>query len=154
LERELELRADRRGRVLLLIQNRRNGQLTPLTVQLEENGRDRDPVSRETLSGTIRVQPNAPMRRGSILTVRLLDVTDRRVPARAIALRTYQDLGPFPLPFDLEYDPNRVQAGRKYVLDAEITVNGFAAWRSAERYPVFESGRQGRVDMVLRPVRG
>ncbi len=153
LDRELELRADRRGRVTLLVQNRRNGQLTPLPVRLEPAQRQRDPLRSQPIIGTISMRRISSLARGALLTVRLLDVTDRRLPARALAQRTYRELGPLPIPFELSYDTDDIEPGRKYALDAEVTVNGFAAYRSPQRLPVLETERQGRVNLVLEPVR-
>jgi uncharacterized lipoprotein YbaY len=152
LDRELHLRADRRGRVVLLIQNRRNGRLQPIPVRLQA-GRRPDPRPSRTVSGTITAQRVASLPHGAVLTVRLLDVTGRRLPPSVISRKTYRKLGPLPIPLDVEYDEERIEPRRSYALEAEVTVNGFAAWRTPERYPVFESSRQGRVHMVLEPVR-
>ena len=130
LDRELELRADRRGHVSLLVQNHRNGQLTPLTVRLEPADRQRDPLSTERIIGTISLRRLTTLARGAVLTVRLLDVTDRRLPAQAIARQTLRELGPLPIPFELTYDKDDIKPGRKYALDAEVTVNGLAALRT------------------------
>ncbi len=153
LDRELELRADRRGNVLLLVQNQRNGQLAPLPVRLEPAGRQREPSRATPITGTVSYARAVQLPRGAVLTVRLLDVTDRRLPAREMAERTYRDLGPLPIPFDLDYDPDRIEPGRAYALEAEITNNGFTALKTRQRYPVLDTQPQGRVHMVLEPVR-
>ena len=88
-----------------------------------------------------------------MLQVRLLDVTDRRTPARVVTQRVYRDLGPFPIPFELTYEPQDIDPGRKYALEAEVTVNGFGALRTTQRQQVFEAAEQGRVDLVVEPVR-
>ncbi len=153
LDRELDLRADRVGNVLLLVQNRRNGQLTVIPVRLEPAERQREPLRVAPLIGTVSASRTTQLARGAVLTVRLLDVTDRRLPPREIAQRTYHDLGPFPLPFELEYDPDQIQPDRAYALDAQVTANGFAALRTRDRYPVLDTDRQQRVHMNLEPVR-
>ncbi len=156
LERELELRADRRGNVTLLVQNRRNGQLTPIPVQLEPF-RDRDdgpkPFREGLILGTIDANNAGQLAPNAVLTVRLMDVTDRRVPPRQIAQTSKRDLGPFPIPFELDYDPARIQSGRSYALDAQVTVNGLASLRTRDRYPISASGRTERVRLELEPAR-
>lgn len=153
LDRELELRADRRGQVTLLVQNHRNGQLLPVSVRLEPAERRRDPLESELIIGTVSARRANSLASGAVLRIRLLDVTDRRLPARTVAQRMYQDLGPWPIPFELKYDRGDIDAKRQYALEAEVTVNGFAALRTAERVPVLATGRQGRVDLVVEPVR-
>lgn len=153
LDRELELRADRRGNVPLLVQNRRNGQLSVIPVRLELAQRRREPSRVAPLTGTISASRAIQLTRNAVLIVRLVDVTDRRLPPAEIAQRTYRDLGPFPIPFELPYDPDQIEPNHVYALDAQLTVNGFAALRTRERYPVLDNDAQQRVHMTLEPVR-
>lgn len=163
LDRELELRAGRRGRVTLLVQDRRGGRLTPLPVRLERAEPPRSPLDSESIIGSIRsARPRDVPRRG-VLTVRLLDVTDQRPAVRGraedrpsgevVAERSYREFGPFPFPFELEYDRGEIRPDRDYALAAEIRVNGRVELRTAEPYPVLEREDQGRVHMVLERVR-
>ncbi|MFO7902600.1 MAG: YbaY family lipoprotein [Pirellulaceae bacterium] len=183
LDRELELRADRQGRVTLLVQDRRTRRLTSLPVRLEPAERRRDPIRSESIIGIIRSSRFTSMPRRGVLTVRLLDVTDRRrpdqvqpdriqpdrvqpdrvqpdqvqpdrvQPDRVVAERTYRELGPFPFPFELMYDRDDIEPERDYALDAEIRVNGDTELWTPEPYPVLEREEQGRVHMVLEPAR-
>ncbi|MFW6114540.1 MAG: YbaY family lipoprotein [bacterium] len=171
LDRELELRADRRGRVALLVQDRGSRRLVNMPVQLEPAERRRDPIRSESIIGTIHTSRFASVPRRGALTIRLLDVTDQRLtdqrrpdevrssreerlpPNQVVSERTYRKLGPFPFPFELIYDGQEIEPDRDYALDADITVNGDTEFSTTEPYPVLERGAQGRVHMVLEPVR-
>ncbi len=153
LERELELRADRRGQVRLLVLSGQSGQLSSIGVKLQRAEHQRDPLRSEQIIGTITSRNVSSLDRDATLTIHILDVTDRRLPARTIARRTYRDLGPLPIPFELTYDATHIQSGHRYAIDAEISINGFTAFRTGKHYPVLETERQGRVHVVLEPVR-
>lgn len=173
LDRELELRADRQGRVTLLVQDRRARRLVSMPVRLEPAERRRDPIRSESIIGTIRSARFTAVPRRALLTVRLLDVTgqrrldqvplderrpdqvrpDQRRPDRVVAERTYRDLGPSPFPFELMYEREDIEREREYALEAEISVNGDPELRTPEPYPVLTRDEQGRVHMVLEPVR-
>ncbi len=123
LDRELELRADRRGNVSLLVLNHRNSQLTPLGVQLATAQQRPDPIDARPLRGTVSTRRGISLAGNATLSVRLLDVTDRRRSV-VVRQRSYRDLGPLPLPFELVYTPSDILPDHKYALSAEVTVNG------------------------------
>ena len=151
LDRELELRADRLGRVTLLVLNHRNGDLVPLPVRLESTDQWRDPTRTREITGTVSLSGSATLPRGAVLRVRLLDLTDRNLPARVIAQRTYRDPGPLPIPFELSFDRVDIQPDREYAMDAEVTVNLLPILRTPKRHPVLDGEEQGRVHMTLEP---
>jgi uncharacterized lipoprotein YbaY len=153
LDRELELRASRRGRVRLLVQNLRNGDLTNLDIQLERADRPSDPSREATLIGTVTSRRESQLPRGAVLTVRLLDVTDPRAALNPLAQQTYRDLGPLPIPFELGYDPDQIAPGRRYVLQAAVTVNGIPSFRTRDTYEVFTDRTPRRIDMILESAR-
>jgi putative lipoprotein len=153
LDRELEFRADARGRVTFLVQNHRNSQLTPLPVRLEPAERRRDPIDSRQLIGTVDSRRTTSLPANASLEIRLLDVTSRRVPAAVVARRTYRNLGPLPIPFELEYSESDIKAGRKYALEATVTMNGFVAYRSTERKSVLTGQPQGRINIEIEPAR-
>lgn len=153
LNRELELRADRRGNVTLLVQNQRNGSLTNIPVRLQPADRPDEPPRVAPLIGTVTSRRMDRLPRGAVLTIRLMDITDPRTALVPIAQRRYDDLGPLPIPFELSYDPDRIVPNHRYALQAAVTVNGLAAFRTRETYEVFGDGPPRRVDMVLESVR-
>ena len=150
LERELDLRADRRGNVLLLVQNHRDGTLMSTPVRLEPFRRPLGPPRGAPLIGTVTARGVTRLPRGAVLTVRLVDITDAQ-PA-PIAQQRYTDLGPLPIPFELDYDADQIEPGRSYALQAAVTINGLPTYHT-QRYRVFQDGAPRRVDMVLESSR-
>ena len=153
LDRELELRADRFGRVRLLVQNRRDGNLANLDVRLDRPDRPNGPPRARPLIGTVTSRQITQLPREALLVVQLVDITNRRTLPIPVAQQTYRDLGPLPIPFELAYDPDRIDPDRSYALQAQVTVNGFAAFRTRDTYPVLSDERQVRVHMVLERAR-
>jgi putative lipoprotein len=152
LDRELDLRADRRGNVLLLVQNQRNGTLTATPIRLERFDRPLEPPRVAPLTGTVTSRRIGQLPRGAVLTVRLVDISDSRSARTIIAQRRYTDLGPLPIPFELDYDPDQIEPEHAYALQAAVVVNGIPTYQT-ERYKVFSDGVPQRVDMVLESSR-
>jgi putative lipoprotein len=153
LERELELRASRRGLVRLLVQNQRSGELSSLEVQLERAGQSGNVGDRGIVAGTVTVRQLGQLPRSAVLAVRLVDMSDPRAAAIPIVQKTYRDLGPLPIPFELEYDRTQIVPGRRYALQAAVTVNGMPAYQTRDRYEVLTPGSPRRTDMILESSR-
>ncbi len=153
LERELELRASRRGLVRLLVQNQRTGQLTNLDVQLERAERPGNAEDRGILVGTVTVRQLGQLPRSAVLAVRLVDLSDPRGPSIPLIQKTYRDLGPLPIPFELEYDRAQIVPGRRYALQAAVTVNGIPTYLTRDTYEVLTPNAPRRTDMILESSR-
>jgi uncharacterized lipoprotein YbaY len=85
---------------------------------------------------------------GSVLSVQLLDVTDRSRPLLVAELRE-PAAGEVPLAFNLLYDPESVRADARYALTATLGVEGSALWRTAAPMPTVPSGRADAVSLLL-----
>jgi uncharacterized lipoprotein YbaY len=59
-----------------------------------------------------------------------------------------------PLPFEVHYDPAKIDAKRSYALSARITVNAQLIFLNTTAYPVITQGNPAKVDMVLQMVEG
>jgi uncharacterized lipoprotein YbaY len=153
LERELELRASRRGLVRLLVQNQRTGQLTNLDVQLERADQPGHAEDRGILVGTVTVRQLGQLPRSAVLAVRLVDLSDPRGPSIPLIQKTYRDLGPLPIPFELEYDRAQIVPGRRYALQAAVTVNGIPTYLTRDTYEVLTPNAPRRTDMILESSR-
>lgn len=153
LDRELELRASRRGLVRLLVQNQRTGELTNLDVQLERAGQPGNADDRGLLVGTVTVRRLGQLPRSAVLAVRLVDLSDPRGPSIPLVQKTYRDLGPLPIPFELEYDRSQIVPGRRYALQAAVTVNGIPTYHTRDTYEVLTPTAPRRTDMILESSR-
>ena len=153
LDRELELRASRRGLVRLLVQNQRTGQLANLDVQLERADQPGNAEDRGVLVGTVTVRQLGQLPRSAVLAVRLVDLSDPRGSTIPLIQKTYRDLGPLPIPFELEYDRAQIVPGRRYALQAAVTVNGIPTYLTRDTYEVLTPNAPRRTDMILESSR-
>lgn len=153
LDRELELRADRRGQVLLLVQNHRNGRLVSMPVRLERADRPVDPPRYASLIGTVSSRRISQLPRGAVVAIRLVDITDPRAALEPVAQQIYREGGALPMAFELEYDPARIDPNRRYALQAAVTVNGIPTYRTRETYEVFTDRTPRRIDLALESAR-
>jgi uncharacterized lipoprotein YbaY len=154
LERELHLRADRRGNVRLLVQNHRNQRLVNIDVRLRRPRRpaDRERPDRERsglVMGTVDSRVPGPIPRNSVLVIRLIDTTSRITTIRPLAQTTVRDPGPFPVPFELAFDTSQIEAGREYALHATLSVGGIPAQRTREGQVVDLDERAKRYRLML-----
>jgi hypothetical protein len=152
LERELHLRADRRGNVRLLVQNHRNQRLVNIDVRMRRAGRpdDRERPDRPgIIIGTVDTRLAGQLPRNSVLVVRLIDTASRISTLKPIAQTSIRDPGPFPVPFELSYETDQIEAGREYALHAVLSVNGLVAQRTREGQVVDFADRPLRYQLML-----
>jgi hypothetical protein len=157
LERELHLRADRRGQVRLLVQNHRNQRLVNIDVRMRrasDSGDDRDrpeqPGRSGLIIGTVDSRVAGQLPRNSVLVVRLIDTASRLSTLKPIAQVAIREPGPFPVPFELSYDTNEIEEGRQYALHAQLSVGGLQTQRTVQGQVVDFSTRQKRYQLVLQ----
>lgn len=138
LPSELERRADRRGRVLLLVSNLRNGELVNLDVRLDPRRGDDmpdtipdrpdhpdSPARGETISGRALTRPpEMSLPFGARMTVQMFALGGRGQPGQLIGQVVVPHSGTSPIPFALRYDASRVAPGQEVGLTAELSVNG------------------------------
>jgi uncharacterized lipoprotein YbaY len=161
LSEELERRADRRGRVRLLVQKRRNGTVQNLDVRLDpRSGADTtpetdpdSPVDRATLTGrAILNPPDIPLPFNATLTVQMFVLGGQGQPGQLIAQNVIQQPGMGPIPFALRFDPTRIPPGGQAGLVAEIAVNGQILFQTPGVQRIGRPG-EGPADIMLQPVR-
>ncbi|MCO6042848.1 YbaY family lipoprotein [Aeoliella sp. ICT_H6.2] len=143
LAEELNHHADSSGRVLMLVQYRRNSQLRALNVQLDDQ--------RGGLSGTLLVRGGS-LPQNSVVTVRLENVSR---PYQAVRNGQYSfRLSSFNLgeiPFSLNYDPNYISPNDSYRLRAYVTSGGRTVYDTAQPPFVLTQGYPNSVRLELRP---
>jgi len=94
-----------------------------------------------TLTGTVTYRARVALPAGAVVDVRLLDVSRADAPATTLARAEIVTRGEqVPLPFTLRYDSGAIQAGRRYIVQATITIDGRITWRTTTQHPVFAGG--------------
>ena len=101
------------------------------------------------LTGSVTYRARVALPAGAVIEVRLLDVSSADpsaslgagAPADTLARAEVVTRGEqVPVAFSLSYDPNVIQARRRYVVQATIAVEGRIAWRTTTPHPVFVDG--------------
>jgi putative lipoprotein len=107
-----------------------------------------DTLTRRVVSGTVTYRERIAPPAGSILTVRIVDVTLADVPAPVIAEDRY-DLTAVPAAFELSVDPDAVDDQRRYAIRAEIHDGERLRWTTETVYPVLTEDAPGAHDLIL-----
>lgn len=107
----------------------------------------------ERVSGTVaHAQPEA-LPADARIQVLLEEIGPGEQPPKVVAERSFEPRGAAPHPFELRFNPARIDAGRRYALRARITdAGGRLLWTSAVPHWVLTHGYPDRADLqVQRP---
>lgn len=89
------------------------------------------------LTGTITYRERVALPAGSVIEVKLQNVSNMDVPATVIAESTILTTGEnVPIPFTLKYDPARIDARYSYSVSARILIDGELSWITTSNVPV------------------
>jgi len=107
----------------------------------------------EVLPGTVTVTDGADIPAGSILYVKLYDLSPAGIAKNAVAAnQTFEAVGKTPIRFELSYNPSVIEPSRLYGIAAVITSSrGQALWETRVPIRVLTLGNQKRVQLELRP---
>lgn len=94
------------------------------------------------LSGTVTYLPRIALPPNAVVHVRLEDVSRADAPAITLAEQTIPTEGrQVPIPFELVYDPSRIEASHRYAVRAEIRGGDEGLlWTTDTMHPVLTSG--------------
>lgn len=94
------------------------------------------PAGRPMMTGTVSYRERIALPPSAVLTLRLLDITKAEGPEVVLAERSISNPGNPPMAFSLPYPYGGIVAGRKYVIEARIDVEGRLKFFSAEPHVV------------------
>lgn len=107
------------------------------------------------VSGTITFRRGNALPAGSILTVRLVDVTRQDANAPVIAEQRIELNGrQSPISFDVAYDRSRIQDRNRYAVQAEIRDGARLLYITNTNHPVITQGNPRNVEITLAQVGG
>lgn len=106
-----------------------------------------------SVSGTVTYLQRIAMPAGAGLTIELKDVSLADAPAPVIASEviTFGDKQ-VPIPYQLQYDPSKINPKHTYSMSAKIMVQGQLRFISDKSYPVITNGNPAKADLVLKMV--
>lgn len=92
--------------------------------------------SEPKITGTVNYRVRIALPPTAVLTVRLLDVTEKGAPAIVLAEKSISNPGNPPMRFELSYPFGGINEHRRYVIDARIEVNGRLKFYSMQQHAV------------------
>lgn len=94
-----------------------------------------------SLTGTVTYRERIALDPGAVIEAQLLDVSKADAPAEVITTQTiHADGKQVPIPFELAYDPAKIDERLSYAVKAQILVDGELRWISQQAYPVLTQG--------------
>jgi putative lipoprotein len=106
-----------------------------------------------TVSGMVSYLSRVALPASAIIEVKLQDVSLADAPAKVITKEEIA-LGErqVPVPFELKFDPGKIDPKHMYSVSASILVNGELRFISDKAYPVLTRGNAAHVDVIVKPV--
>ena len=91
----------------------------------------------------------------AVIKVVLVDVSRADAPAIVLGEQVFAAGGrQVPFPFEIAYDPARIQANHTYAVQARIEDGGVLRFITDQRHAVITRGAPNHVELVLRPIGG
>jgi uncharacterized lipoprotein YbaY len=105
-----------------------------------------------SITGTVSYLERITLPPNAVMQVRLEDVSLADAPAKTIAQQRIP-LGDrqVPVPFELKFDPTKIDERHTYVVTARIVVDDQVRFLSDKAYPVLTRDNPLRVEMILKP---
>jgi putative lipoprotein len=120
-----------------------------------------DTTATSVVSGTVAYRERIAMPENAVLTIQLQDVSipdateGSDAPGKAIAEQKFTFAGhQVPLPFELHYDPVKIDPKHTYALSARITVADQLMFMNTTAYRVITQGNPTKADILLQMVEG
>lgn len=107
------------------------------------------------VTGTISYRDRSALPDNAEITVQLADVSRQDVAATVIAEQKFTSGGKqVPFPFELTYDPTKIDEKFTYAVQVTIIIDGNVVYRNTQAYLVITQGRPTNVDVVVQRVSG
>jgi putative lipoprotein len=105
------------------------------------------------VTGSLTYRERIALPPDAVIAVRLVDVSRADAPAILLGEQVFTADGrQVPFPFEIAYDPARIDDRMSYAVQARIEQDGRLLFISDQHYAVITRGAPTRVDLVLRSV--
>lgn len=119
---------------------------------MNATGPGREPQAAR-VTGTVTYLQRSALPPTATIQVQLADVSRADAPAVVLAEQRIDAQGrQVPFPFELTYDPSRIDPRMTYAVQARIEAGGRLLFINDTRYAVITRGAPTRVEIVVRPV--
>lgn len=92
--------------------------------------------SQPMLTGTVNYRARIALPPSAVITVRLLDITQKEAPAIVLGEKSISNPGNVPIAFSLAYPFGGIAPSRNYVIDARIEVDGRLRFYTMKQHEV------------------
>lgn len=117
------------------------------------SGNTQSDVKQAAVTGSVAYRERMALPADAVVEVRLSDVSRQDVAAPVIAETTVMPAGrQIPIPFELRYDPVKIEPKRTYALRATISSAGRMMFTTTNSYPVITRGNPTKVNLMLERV--
>jgi len=106
-----------------------------------------------SVTGTVIYRERMALPPDAVIEVQLLEVTGADAKAKVVAEETSR-LGArqVPVPFEIRYDPGKIEASGTYRVSARILIHGQPQFVTAQPYLVLTGGNPSHLDLILQRV--
>lgn len=106
-----------------------------------------------TVTGVITCRQSILLPFNAAIAIRLQDVSLADASAIDLAAENFVTAGQqLPIPFGLDYDPDKIYPQHTYALQVRITVDGQLRFLNMAAYPVITRSNPTTVEIVVNPV--
>lgn len=96
---------------------------------------------KEKVTGTIEFKGEGKFEADTIATVKLSDVSLQDAPSVTIAEQKIKDIKKFPIAFEVEFDPAKIQPGHEYAIQVRIETKKKLNYINDTRITVISGGK-------------
>ncbi len=106
-----------------------------------------------SITGTVSYRQHVNLPPDAVVVIHLQDVYLQDAPSPFLAeFKTTVGQRHVPIPFNLKFDPAKIDPNHPYVVEASILVHDRLRFTNDTAYPVLTKGNPVKVDMILVPV--
>ena len=105
-----------------------------------------------TVKGTINTHDQAELTAGSVVNVQLQDTSRADAPAIVVGEQIIQNPEQFPIPFEVEYDPDKIDERNVYSIRVRIEVEGKLIFINTTSHYIITRGFPTELEVIVDDV--
>jgi len=106
-----------------------------------------------SVSGTVSYLQRIALPPDASVAVKLVDISKQDVPAVTIAEQKITHPGQMPIPYELRFDPEKIDPRMTYAVQARIEQGGKLLFNSTQVFPVITRGNPSYMEVKVEPVK-
>lgn len=104
------------------------------------------------VTGTLTYLQRTALPPDAVVYITLMDVSPRQdASGDIIARQTITSPSQIPIPFELKYNPARINSKYTYAIQAHISVKGKLLFRNTSPYPAITHGNPNIINVIVNP---